>query len=166
MHMSIMAAVCLPVAFALSGCGGSSDPLAGTWSNTTCYGSDTMPADIESCAVSLRFTDELTIELQADWLSMPATADYPGCTTTKLVTGQSWSTQEAKDYDVLTIAGTGTPTIERTGCVYDADNMDPTDTTEISIPEGDVDYQISGDGLTVMTTSLEGSYTKDSFAGL
>ena len=35
---------------AAAGCR-SSDPLAGTWSNDTCFGTDDTPADIESCGV-------------------------------------------------------------------------------------------------------------------
>ncbi len=67
----------------------SSDPLAGAWSNDTCYGASSSPADIESCSVELVFTDALDVTLQADWVSMPATAEYQGCSTTRLVTGQT-----------------------------------------------------------------------------
>ena len=148
------------LALSLAGCGGSSDPLAGTWSNPTCYGSDTTPADIEECSVALTFTDALAIELQADWLSLPATANYPGCTTTELVTGQTWSTEAGKDSDTLTVSGAGTSTVERNGCVNDSDNMDPTATSEISIPNGDIEYQISGNTLTIIDSTLAGTYER------
>jgi hypothetical protein len=119
-----------------------------------------MPEDVEECSTTLTFTDALTVDLQADWLSLPATADYPGCTTTELVTGQTWSTQAGKDNDTYTISGNGVATMERTGCVNDADNSEPVATSDISIPEGEADYQISGDTLTILTTSLAGSYTR------
>lgn len=161
-HVSVSSLVAIVLSMTGCGIGDSSDDLAGTWSNTTCYGSTSTPADIEECSVSLTFTDALTMELQADWLSLPATAEHPGCTTTKLVTGHTWSTLEEKDYDVLAVAGEGTSTIERSGCVYDEDNMDPTGTSDISVPNGDVNYQISGDTLTILSSGLEGTYTQSS----
>lgn len=140
-----------------SGCS-SSDPLSGTWSNDTCFGSDAMPDDIESCEVALTFTDELDVSLAAEWVSLPATADYPGCITTKIVTGQSWSTDAGDNFDVLTIEGSGAATIERAGCVNADDDMDPQATTDISIPSGDIHYQISDGVLTILTSALQGAY--------
>lgn len=143
--------------FAASGCR-SSDPLSGTWSNDTCFGSESTPDDIESCGVSLKFTDSLEVSLEAEWVSLPATATYPGCITTRSVTGQTWSTTEEADFDVLHIEGSGSATVERNGCVYSEDDLDATDTSDISIPSGDIDYQISDGVLTILTGDLQGAY--------
>lgn len=147
------------VFLALSGCA-SSDDLAGTWSNNTCYGYASMPDDIESCSLAITFTDGLEISLQSDMVSLPATADYPGCNTVLLTTGQTWSTRVEGDHEVFTVSGGGSATAARTGCVNEEDNMDAASTDEISIAEGDVDYELSGNELTVLTSDLEGTYQK------
>jgi hypothetical protein len=136
----------------------SSDPLSGTWSNDTCFGTESTPDDIESCGVTLTFTDDLEMSLAAEWVSLPATADYPGCITTKRVTGQSWSTEAEADFDVLFVDGDGTATVERDGCVNAEDDMYPTATSGISIPSGEIEYQISDDVLTILTSDLQGAY--------
>ena len=138
----------------------SSDPLSGSWSNDTCYGSDSTPDDIESCGVALTFTDGLEISMDAKWVSLPATANYPGCITTRSVTGQSWSTTQEADFDVLHVEGRSHATIERNGCVYPADDLDQTGTSDISIASGDVNYQISDNVLTVLTGDFQGAYTQ------
>ena len=144
---------------ALVGCGGSTpDPMSGTWSNATCFGSSVTPPDIEKCAVALTFTDELDVELKADWMSLAATATYPGCTTTRRVTGQRWSTEHATDSETLTVTGSGKATIERSGCVNMGDNLAATNTSDISIPAGDTEYQISDDTLTILSGNLSGTY--------
>lgn len=150
----------LTTMLSLSGCGQDSDPLVGSWSNGTCYGTDAIPEGIEECSVTLTFTDALDIELTAEWLSMPATADFPGCTTTETVTGQTWSTESGDATETLTVSGSGSAALERTGCVNEADNVSPTSTTGISIPNGEAKYEISGTTLTVLDTSLEGAYER------
>lgn len=143
---------------AMTGCGssGADDPLAGTWSNTACFGSESAPADIAGCTVALTFTNDLDIELKAEWMSRPATLTHPGCTTTKRVTGQQWST----DGETLAVTGSGSATIERADCVNMEDNMTTTSTSEISIPSGDTKYQISNKQLTILTRGLAGKYTR------
>ncbi len=145
---------------ATAGCGNgvSDDPLAGTWSNTSCYGSSSKPADIESCKTEMTFGDDLTVELRAEWISLSATATNPGCSTLKVVTGQTWSTEH--EADTFTVSGDGKATMERTNCVNDADNLEASDTTDISIPGGDTTYTLSGDTLYVKSGSLEGTYTR------
>jgi azurin len=145
---------------ALAGCGNgvSDDPLAGTWSNNECFGSASEPADIESCSSELTFTNELDVELRADWISLAATATHPGCTTTKRVTGQQWSAEHAAD--TFTVTGNGAATMERTDCVNKDDDIAAATTTDISIPSGDTKYAISGDTLTVQSGSLKGTYTR------
>ncbi len=138
----------------------SSDPLAGTWANETCYGSASMPDDVESCEVALTFTDGLEVSLAAEWVSLPATADFPGCITTNVVSGQTWSTQPEGDHDVLTIDGAGTATTERNGCVNAEDNLEPTETTSIALAAGETDYELSGNVLTLLEGDLAGSYSK------
>jgi len=145
---------------AMAGCGDSAedDPLAGTWSNTGCFGSATKPADVESCSTELTLGDDLTVELKAEWVSLSATATNPGCTTTRMVTGQQWSTEHATD--TFTLTGNGAATVERSGCVNDMDDMAATATTDISVPTGDATYTISGDSLSVKSGSLQGTYTR------
>lgn len=146
--------------FAVAGCGNGvdDDPLAGNWSNSSCYGLDSKPADIESCNTELSFGNDLNIELIAERISLAATATTPGCTSTRLVTGQQWSTDHATD--TFTVTGNGVSTLERSNCVNDADNMDATDTTDVNIPPGDTTYTLSGDTLSVKSGALAGTYTR------
>jgi hypothetical protein len=145
---------------AIAGCGNgvSDDPLAGSWSNTNCFGASSKPADIESCSSELTFSNELDIELKATWISLAATAMTPGCTTTRLVTGQQWSTEH--EAGTFTVTGSGASTIERTNCVNDEDNLNASATTDISIPGGEVTYVLKSETLTVQSSSLQGSYTR------
>ncbi len=146
--------------FAIAGCtDAADDPLAGAWSNDKCFGTASKPADIESCTTELSFSNELEVELEATWVSLSATATNPGCTATKLVTGQQWSTDHAED--TFTVSGTGTATLERAKCVNDADNLAATATSDINIPSGDTTYTLSGDTLTVSSGSLKGVYTRN-----
>jgi hypothetical protein len=148
-------------ALALSGCGSAAgtDPLTGTWSNATCFGTTSTPADIESCSVALSFGADLNVELTATWISMPATAMYPGCTTTKLVTGQQWSTDDVMPTSTLDVTGTGASTVQRTGCVNGSDDLSATPTSDISIPSGDTRYQIVDGKLTVLSGDIAGTYS-------
>ncbi|MEO7327352.1 MAG: hypothetical protein ABI193_02155 [Minicystis sp.] len=146
----------LAALLALSACGGSNDPLTGTWSNSSCFGSATTPADVEKCSTALTFKDSLEIELEAKWFSMPATATNPGCITTKQVTGQTWSTNA----DAFTVSGSGSSTIERSSCVNDTDNLASAPTSDIEIPNGDTRYQITDNTLTILAGKLKGTYTK------
>jgi hypothetical protein len=144
---------------AMAGCGnGVDDPLAGTWSNTDCYGVSSKPADIESCNTELIFGNDLTLELTAERISLAATATTPGCTTTRLITGQKWSTDHARD--TFTVTGDGATTIERTNCVNETDNMDAVDTTDVSISDGAATYTLSDNTLSVKSGSLTGTYIR------
>jgi len=145
---------------AIAGCGNgvADDPLVGTWSNASCFGSKSMPADIGSCSSELTFTSELDVQLKADWISLAATEMNPRCTTTKLVTGQQWSTEH--EADTFTVTGNGEATVERTNCVHAEDNQAATATTDISIPDGDTKYAISGQTLSVQSGALEGTYVR------
>ncbi len=147
--------------FAIAGCGSEAadDPLAGTWSNNSCFGTATKPADIESCRTELSFSNDLDVELEAEWISLAATAVQPGCTTTKLVTGQQWSANHAKN--TFTVTGDGSSTVERANCVNSEDNLSSTAATDINIPSGATTYSLSGDTLTVQQGSLKGVYTRN-----
>lgn len=145
---------------AIPGCGNGveDDPLAGSWSNTQCFGESSTPADIESCKTTITFANSLDLTVEIDWISRAATATTPGCTTTRLVTGQQWSTEQ--DVDTFTLTGKPAATIARSNCVNDADNADAKTTTEITIPNGDNRYSLSGDTLTIESGSLAGVYTR------
>lgn len=145
---------------ALQGCGNgvADDPLTGTWSNTACFGSSSVPSDVASCSVTLTFSDGLDIQLKATWISLAATATNPGCTTTRLVQGQTWSADH--DANTFTVSGDGTATMERSDCVNAEDNQSAVATTDIAIPSGDTTYSISGNTLTVTTGALKGTYSR------
>lgn len=160
-HMKITLGLSLMSLFAIAGCSSSdadTDPLTGTWSNTSCYGVPSKPADIESCNTELTFGDDLNIELKAERISLAATSTTPGCTTTRLITGQQWSTDHAAE--TFTVTGSGAATIERTDCINETDNMDATATTDVSIPREDTKYTLSGDTLSVKSGPLAGAYTR------
>ncbi len=151
----------LGAVLSLVGCGsGDPDPMTGTWSNSTCFGSSVTPPDIAKCAVALTFSNELHVELKADWISLPATAMYPRCKTTRRVTGQRWSTEHATSSETLTVTGSGEATIERAGCVNMEDDLAAVSTSDITIPPGEAEYQISNGTLTILTGSLKGTYTR------
>jgi len=162
-YARIASASSLVLTLALAGCGSSTapapmDPLTGAWTNATCFGSTSMAPDISSCSVTLTFTSSLDLSLTAAWLSRPATASYPGCTTTKRVTGQRWSTRVVRGMDVFTVTGTGTSTVERTGCVNATDDLGATPVTDISIDSGDIGYLLSNNELTVLSSNVAGTY--------
>ena len=140
--------------FAGVGCGGD-DPLTGTWSNDSCFGAKTTPEGVKSCKTSLTFSNELAFELKAEQLSEPATAVAPGCTTTHLVKGQTWST----DGTTFTLDGSGDATMERTSCVNAADELKAAPTTAITAPRGDSGYVITDNSLTIAAGPLAGTYT-------
>jgi hypothetical protein len=140
------------------GDGASSDPLAGTWRSDACFGTPSTPAEVERCSVELTFTNGLIVELKAKWISLAATAENPGCTITRRVTGQRWSTNHAAR--TLTVTGSGIATIERSGCIHAEDNLDPRPTTDIEILPGEMRYELDGNMLRVLTGSLQGTYTR------
>jgi hypothetical protein len=146
--------------FALLGCGNgvTADPLAGNWSNDGCFGSSSMPADVESCSVALALTSELDVQLDATWISQAATDTNPGCTTTRSITGQEWSTDHATN--TMTLTGKGEATIARTDCVKPEDNLAAMATTDIEMPSGDARYEINGDALTILSGALKGTYNR------
>ena len=115
---------------AMVGCGNGveADPLAGDWSNTSCFGG-AKPADVESCTVSLALQSDLDVRLDAAWISLAATDTNPGCTTTRSIIGQEWSTDHATN--TLTVEGKGEATISRSNCVKGEDNFKPTATADI-----------------------------------
>lgn len=133
------------------------DPLADSWSNSECFGMS-KPADIESCSTEITFTDDLEFELVAEWVSLAATADFPGCTTTRRITGQTWSTDH--DAGTFTLSNGGVATLERANCVNEEDNQEPTEIEGFDVDAGDSVYDIQGDTLSVETGSLEGSYAR------
>jgi hypothetical protein len=148
--------------FSMLGCGrgtgATDDPLAGTWRNDACFGSSSKPADVERCAVALTFTNGLGVELEAKWISLAATAMNPGCTTTRRVTGQKWSTNHATQ--TLTVTGTGNATIERSHCVNAEDKSDAIPTSDIEIRPGDMSYELDDGTLRVFTGDLRGTYSR------
>jgi hypothetical protein len=147
-------------AFAIAGCGNGveADPLAGDWTSDSCFGSSSMPADVESCSVALAFTDDLEVKLDATWISLAATETNPGCTTIRSVTGQEWSTDHATN--TLTVTGKGKATIERKDCVKEEDNLAAIATSDIEVPAGDAKYEINTDTLTILSGALGGIYRR------
>jgi hypothetical protein len=142
------------MALACAGCGGD-DPLAATWSNSNCYGFKGTPEGIKSCTTALTFTNDLTFTLKAEQFSEPATATSPGCTTTRDVTGQTWST----DGDAFTLDSAGKATQKRSSCVNAADEFDTKATTDIGVAAGTAAYVITDNSLTISAGPLAGTYT-------
>lgn len=161
LHPMAIASSTLSIFLALGCEGGGSateDPLAGKWGNEACYGSASTPPDVERCSVALTLTNALGVELEATWTSLAATATNPGCTTTRRVTGQTWSTDHAEH--TLTVSGNGKATMERSGCVNATDNLEVRPTSDIVIRPGQMSYELDGDTLRVLTGSLRGTYTR------
>jgi hypothetical protein len=140
---------------AVTGCGGE-DPLTGTWTNNSCFGSATKPAGVEECKTSLTFSDDLTFSLKSEEEAMPATATAPGCTTTREIKGQSWST----DGKTFTLVGTGKATIERSNCVNETDEFQAAPTPDMKMPTGSATYTIVDESLTIESGLLKGTYTR------
>ncbi|MEO5729529.1 MAG: hypothetical protein ABI134_02140 [Byssovorax sp.] len=140
---------------AIAGCGGD-DALTGSWSNTACFGTKTKPEGIKDCKTSLTFTDDLKFSLKAEQMSEPATAMAPGCTTTRLVEEQTWST----DGESFTLEGAGKATLARSSCVNASDEFPATATTDIVVPAGRSGYVITDNSLTIAAGPLAGTYTK------
>lgn len=149
--------LCLSVAlaFAAVGCGGE-DPLTGTWTNTACFGVKATPAGVKSCSTELTFTADLGFSLQAKAFSEPATAMAPGCTTTRSVTGQTWST----DGETFTLVGKGKATTERSSCVNASDEIKVVSTTDIAVAASASGYVINSNSLTIAKGDLAGTYTR------
>ncbi len=144
----------------MAACGSSAsdDPLADTWSSTSCYGSSSKPADVESCYTELTLGNDLTVELKAEQVSLSATASNPGCTSTWLITGQQWSTDHVGE--TLTLKGKGATTLERSSCIHEADDKEAAATSDLSIPEGSGTYTINENSLAIESGPLKGTYTR------
>src|SRR5205814_1537261 len=111
---------------AAAGCNGPNDALTGTWTNSSCFGTATMPADIQTCSTSLAFSRDLDLVIRDVRQSQPATANYPRCTSTRTISGQQYSTSNNGGASgTLTLAGDSTSTLERAGCANDSDNSAP-----------------------------------------
>ena len=152
----MMLGLSVALAFVAAGCGGD-DPLASTWTNTSCFGSKATPEGIKSCSTALTFTNDLAFSLKAEEFSEPATAKAPGCTTTRHVDGQTWST----DGTTFTLTGTGKATMERSSCVNASDEFKAVATTDIAVPAGRTDYVITDDTtLTITKGPLAGTYNR------
>jgi len=141
--------------FAGVGCGGE-DPLTATWSNANCFGSKGTPEGIKSCTTELTFTTDLAFSLEAKQFSEPATAKAPGCTTTRRVGGQTWSTEGTS----FTLAGTGKATTERSSCVNATDEFKAAPTTDIGVASGTSAYVITDKSLSISTGPLAGTYSR------
>lgn len=140
------------------GDGGKEDPIAGKWTSDACYGGGATLANIESCSVELDLQSDLDLELKADWVSLPATEERPGCTTTRRVTGLKWHTDHKAG--TLTVTGMANATIERTGCVKAEDNLKAEPAQDIEVRPGDMTYELKGDTLTILSGSLQGTYAR------
>jgi hypothetical protein len=151
----MMLGLSVALAFAAAGCGGD-DPLTGTWTNTACFGEKATPAGIKSCSTELTFTADLAFSLKAKAFSEPATATAPGCTTTRSVDSQTWST----DGETFTLAGNGKATTERSSCVNASDEFKAVTTTDIAVAAGASGYVITDNSLTIAKGDLAGTYTR------
>lgn len=141
------------------GCGGKGpdDPITGTWSNANCYGDTTMPADIQSCKLSVRFDADLSVTLINSRQSLPATATFPRCITNRTVSGMKYSTD---NMGTLTLTGSSMSTLERKECANVADNQATMADTRDSLSAGKISYTITTKTLTITSGQLTGEYTR------
>ena len=152
------------LSLAIIGCGGKTgpdDPLTGTWSNAACYGRTGLPDNVQSCSTTLNFARELTFELVYIERAPPASSVTPGCLTTHIVSGQTWSEGIKNNAQTLTLMGGGKPTVAVPGCVHDTDDKGQTADASVTVAPGDLAYAINGKALTISTGSLIGTYTHD-----
>lgn len=136
--------------------GATPDPLTGDWSGDICFGAAQKPDDVESCKTTLSFNKDLTFSVQAEWVNRAATATFPGCTTTKRLSGQKWSTDH--ETDTLTITGESHATMERAKCVNEKDNLQATAATDITVRAGEYQYSIDDGKLNIESGPLRGTY--------
>jgi len=143
-----------------TGTGATPDPLTGDWGSDICFGSAQKPADVESCKTTLSFSKDLDFTLEAEWVNLAATPEYPGCTTKKRVTGQKWATDHATN--TLTLSGESRATMERTKCVNEKDNLQTAPTQDIAVAAGKYKYSVDDDGDTLNIDSgpLRGAYKR------
>jgi len=141
------------------GCGGKGpdDPITGTWANGTCFGDTSMPADIQSCKLSVRFDADLSVTLINSRQSMPATAVNPRCNAVRTVTGMKYSTNSA---GTLTLTGSSTSTLERKDCANVADNQAAMADTRDSLNAGALKYSIADTKLTITSGQIAGEYLR------
>ncbi len=158
----LIAGLSLAGSLAISGCNedvvATQDPLEGSWSNDGCFGVEGTPADVESCTVTVEFSAELDVTVTATWVSLAATQNLPGCTTTRVVTGQTWSADHTTNE--VTLSGKPEATIERSSCVKEADNLAAVATSDIEVLSGSARYEVNADALTIVSGSLAGSYVR------
>ena len=139
------------------GCGGKGpdDPITGTWGNDRCYGDTTMPSDIESCKLSIKFDRDLTVLIIDNRQSRPAAAVNPRCIANRAITGLKYSTSQG----TLTLSGTTTSTLERKSCANAADNLSPTADTRDTVSQGNHAYTIVDKTLSIKSGDLAGDFT-------
>jgi hypothetical protein len=158
----MMVRIVVPLAALLLsiGCGGKGpdDPITGTWFNGTCFGDSSMPADIQSCKLSVRFDADLSVTLIDSRQSLPATAVNPRCNANRTVTGMKYSTNNA---GTLTLTGSSMSTLERKDCANAADNQAPMADTRDSLNAGNLDYSITATKLTITAGQIVGEYTRE-----
>ena len=142
------------------GCGGKGpdDPITGTWANSDCFGDTSMPADIQTCKLSLQFDSSLKFTLIDARQSLPATAVNPRCNTIRTVTGLTYSTDSK---GTLTLAGSSGSTVERKDCVNAADNQAKVADSRDSVAAGPFGYSITGKTLTISSGQLAGEYVRE-----
>lgn len=141
------------------GCGGKGpdDPITGTWANGACFGDTTMPPDIQTCKLSLRFDADLSFTLIDARQSLPATAVNPRCNAIRTVTGMTYSTNSM---GTLTLSGSSASTLERKDCANDADNQPAMADTRDSVAAGPISYSIKDRTLSITTGQLLGEYVR------
>lgn len=156
-----MTRIVVPLAalLAITGCGGKGpdDPITGTWSNAVCFGDETMPSDIQSCELGLRFDADLKFTLIDSRQSLPATAVYPRCSAIRTVTGMAYSTD---NMGKLTLSGSSASTLERKACVNASDNQSPMPDSRDSVEAGAISYSIKDKTLSLTSGRLRGEYVR------
>ena len=139
------------------GCGGKGpdDPITGTWGNATCFGDASMPADIQTCKLSVRFDADLSVTLIDSRQSLPATSVFPRCIAERTVTGMKYSTN---NMGTLTLTGSSTSTLARTNCANEADNQAKMADTRDALNPGTLTYSIAAKTLSITAGQIVGDF--------
>lgn len=156
----LVRATLVPLMLLAAACGGNGpdDPLTGSWSNATCFGDTSQPADIQSCKLTISLERDLTVIVKDSRQSLPATAVNPRCTAIRTMTGLRYSTNSA---GTLTFTGTTSSTLVRKDCANMADNLAETADTRDSVSAGSTGYSITDTTLSVSSGQLSGDYLRE-----
>ncbi len=139
--------------FSVVGCG--SDPLSGTWVDST----STPPADTSSFKITLNFQSGNKVTGTTVTVNENSAPAFPGCTRTAITNGTYKETTASSTVAVTYTSGTTQNTI----CLKRTDN----DASPVTLPpsvltqeSGSFTYGVSGSTLTLTNSEGTSNFTK------